>query len=192
MTTTTTPPTKRQQTAQDKQERADWLRERLPPGSTLYTVLRGEPSRSGMSRTIGLILLTESGPLHPNYAAALLLGLRLNPTKDGITLGGCGMDMGLHLVSSLSRVLYPDGFGCTGEGCPSNDHSNGDRDTTPHGQERPAACARCRGDGTITRFGLGPDSEREPCAWCAGTGRTPDRMAHWHRSGDYAIRHRWL
>jgi len=35
------------------------------------------------------------------------------------------MDMGFHLVYSLSRALYPDGFACVGDYCPSNDHSNG-------------------------------------------------------------------
>lgn len=50
----------------------------------------------------------------------------------GLTVGGCGMDMGFHLVYNLSRVLFPSGFECIGKGCPSNDHSNGDRNYEPH------------------------------------------------------------
>src|SRR5712692_6873174 len=51
---------------------------------------------------------------------------------EGIKVSGAGMDMGFHLVYSLSYDLYPDGFECIGERCPSNDHSNGDRDYSPH------------------------------------------------------------
>jgi hypothetical protein len=43
------------------------------------------------------------------------------------------MDMGFALVHVLSYRLYPNGYGCIGEGCPSADHNNGDRDFTPHG-----------------------------------------------------------
>jgi hypothetical protein len=32
--------------------------------------------------------------------------------------------MGFALVYALGRKLYPDGFDCAGERCPSNDHSN--------------------------------------------------------------------
>jgi hypothetical protein len=40
-------------------------------------------------------------------------------------MGGAGMDMGFALVYNLSRSLYPNGFDCIGESCPSNDHVNG-------------------------------------------------------------------
>jgi len=47
------------------------------------------------------------------------------PLNDkGIRVGGCGMDMGFHLIYSLSRILYPNGFDCIGDNCPSNDHFN--------------------------------------------------------------------
>jgi hypothetical protein len=47
------------------------------------------------------------------------------------------MDTGFHLVYNLGYVLFPLGFECTGcdeppNLCPSNDHSNGDRDYAPH------------------------------------------------------------
>lgn len=84
----------------------------------------------------------------------------------GLAVSGCGMDMGFHVVSTLSAILFPDGFGCIGrpEGdavmnangervwCPSNDHTNGDRDYRLYRQGR----------------------------------------RHWHSSGDYALVHRWL
>ncbi len=48
----------------------------------------------------------------------------------GVKMGGCGMDMGYHLVNNLGYALFPNGVPCTGEDCPSNDHNNGDRDYT--------------------------------------------------------------
>lgn len=123
-------------------ERADALaklREWIKPGDTVYTVL-DHVSASGMSRIIRVVLLRcEDGrtvDLHPNYAVGQVLGLRHGKRNgrevDGLVMGGCGMDMGFELVYQLSRALFADGFTCTGADCPSNDHSNGDRDRTPH------------------------------------------------------------
>ena len=117
------------------------LREWVKPGDTVYTVL-DHVSQSGMSRIIRVVLLgCEGGKVterHPNYAVGTVLGLshgkRRGREVDGLRLSGCGMDMGFHLVYSLSRALYgaEGAFTCIGDGCPSNDHSNGDRDYTPH------------------------------------------------------------
>lgn len=105
------------------------LREWLKPGDTVYTILR-YVSRSGMQREIGVVILKDGTDLHPNYLVAKALGYRQG-IQDGIIMGGCGMDMGFALVYNLSCVLWPEGFGCIGKGCPSNDHANGDRDYTP-------------------------------------------------------------
>jgi hypothetical protein len=59
--------------------------------------------------------------------AATALGMRRGK-RDGIVIGGCGMDMGFALVNSLSYALYGDGYKCLGKGaepkCPSNYHVN--------------------------------------------------------------------
>ena len=123
----------------ERQDAIDKLREWIKPGDTVYTVL-DRVSRSGMSRQIRVVLLSCEGgraiDLHPNWAVGKALGLRHAKRngyeQDALVVGGCGMDMGFHLVYSLGAVLYPEGFTCTGERCPSNDHSNGDRDHTPH------------------------------------------------------------
>lgn len=161
-------------TKKDKDEARDLFLKHLAPGDTLYTILR-HVSTSGMTRDIGLVILKDGDALHPNYAGAALLGLSPAPGhRDGIRVGGCGMDMGFHLVSNLGRVLFPDGFGCIGKGCPSNDHSNGDRDYTPHREETVCtpACTTVIPRGTI--------------------GHLHSGNKHWHRSGDYALKHRWL
>lgn len=154
--------TTKQSKAQERAEAIANLRSMLPPGSTVYTILR-HVSRSGMSRRISLRAIIDGHPHDLDGRAARACGWTWDRDKGGIRASGCGMDMGFHLVSTLSRVLYPDGFGCIGDKCPSNDHSNGDRDYTPHG------------------CGLTPHLR----GVLVGTD-------HWHGAGDYALRHRWI
>lgn len=83
-----------------------WIRR----GDTVYTVLR-HVSRSGMMRHIGVILIRDRGKtiLHPNWHVSQILGYPQAP-GDGLKVGGCGMDMGFHLVYSLSAALFNDGY----------------------------------------------------------------------------------
>ena len=106
-----------------KTEAVAKLREILPPGTIVTTVLQ-HVSRSGMSRSIKCVMADpEIGVWDiTGYVAAALSTVR--DSRYGIKRDGCGMDMGFDLVYSLSRTLYPTGFDCIGEGCPSNDHSN--------------------------------------------------------------------
>lgn len=170
----------------ERDEQIARLHEWVKPGDTVYTILE-HVSRSGMSRHIRLLLLKPDSDMregvrdiHPNYAAATILGYRQAPRGkgDGLVVGGCGMDMGFHLVYNLSRALYRDGFGCIGEGCPSNDHSNGDRDYTPH------ACTM--GAFPVQHNGMGTYAEDRQ------DGHGAEGRCHWHRDGGYALRHRWL
>jgi len=83
----------------------------LKPGDTIYTILR-HVSRSGMSRSIGLVSFRDRKfPMHPNWAAACLLGWSVDRNgRDGVRVDGCGMDMGFHLVYELSGALFGDGY----------------------------------------------------------------------------------
>lgn len=139
------------------------LRNYLSPGDTVHTILR-HVSKSGMCRDISLVLLGGDGGRSLDRLAARVLGSRIK--NDGVRVTGCGMDMGFALVYDLSSCLFPSGFGCIGEGCPASDHSNGDRDYTPHGAK----------NGPPMSLG----------------GDTPDDLSHWHRDGGYALRQRWL
>lgn len=122
--------------AQQAEDARDQLRAMLPPGSTVKTILR-HVSRSGMTRAISPVVGGEDVTW---LVVSAMPGYKFNRTHGGITMSGCGMDMGFALVYDLSATLYPDGFECVGSGdphawgadCPSNDHSNGDRDYTPH------------------------------------------------------------
>jgi hypothetical protein len=172
----------------EAEEAAERLRGWLKPGDTVYCILR-HCSRSGMQRVISLKQFTtdpergiSDGDLSWNAARAL--GMRYDRQREGIVIGGVGMDMGFALVYDLAFTLWPNGFGCIGEGCPSNDHSNGDRNYQPHGSK--VGCS------------AGSDSTNCHCTravhWhgaCAGT-EAPCRADHWHREPGYSLRHRWL
>ena len=118
-------------TKQEIQEAQDRLRELLRPGDKVYTILR-HVSRSGMSRHISVKILSDGRIGDISHLVATALDDRL-ADDGGIVVGGCGMDMGWHLIYNLSSALWPQGFTCPGDKlCHANDHSNGDRDYTAH------------------------------------------------------------
>jgi hypothetical protein len=96
-------------TTTEQKEALEQLREWLPRGQRVYTILR-HVSASGMTRDISLVVFKEGQewPLHPNYTVAKAMGWRLVETKGSkaIRVSGCGMDMGFHLVHSISQKLY--------------------------------------------------------------------------------------
>lgn len=123
--------TKAQQAEQ--QDAINELRALIKPGDTVWTAIR-HVSSSGMMRTIQVILLRngEDGrgpsPLWIGYTVAKALALPYDTRREGVRIGGCGMDMGFNLVYELSSRLYgfssPDGYPCMGKDCPSNHHQS--------------------------------------------------------------------
>lgn len=159
--------TKTQQAARDAAR--DRLREIFKPGDKVHCVLR-HVSRSGMRRVIELVKIDAEGdPRYWGRLVAEACGYRYDREREGIVVNGCGMDMGFALVYDLGRTLWPEGYGCTGEGCLSNDHSNGNRDYTPH-----VSC----------EYGCHPDRCVHP--------DLPNQHTHWHRDGGYALKAVWL
>lgn len=111
---------------------ADELREILPPGTEITCVLR-HVSRSGMLRIIDPVVITPAGRhIHIGYSLAPITGHTYDHKREGVRCHGAGMDMGMDLAYTIGRALYPEGFTCTGNKCPSNDHSNGDRIYAAH------------------------------------------------------------
>ena len=108
---------------------AEQLRNWLKPGDTVHTVLR-HVSRSGMSRSISLVVCHDGEPFDISYWAARAMGNRIDQNKGGIKIDGAGMDMGFALVYNLAATLYAL-WDCLGTKCPSSDHSNGDRNYSP-------------------------------------------------------------
>jgi hypothetical protein len=130
-------------TKTEKQERQEeaiaQLRKMLPPGSTVWTEL-AHVSRSGMLRLIRVHAIAD-GKAIANITAQVAWAtgdkLRDDSGRWTIPIGGCGFDAGFEVVYGLGRALYRDEFTCAGERCPSNDHSNGDRDHSPHKHSDP-------------------------------------------------------
>lgn len=175
------PQTKKEAARQEWEAAAERLRAWLPPGSTVYTVLR-HVSRSGMSRDIDLYCWVPSDKpegepvkMYLSGYVATVLGER-RTYQGAIKVGRCGMDMGYHLVNGLSWNLYPNGFACIGakdgKRCPSNDHRN------RYLMEKESAIPlnACR------------DHVEQSVGACKNMGCEP----WWHKSGDYVLRHEWI
>ncbi len=143
------------------------LKSWLKPGDTVHTVL-DHVSSSGMTRHIRLVLIQcgdkgEPVTLHPNHAAARVLGERQAKRGDGLVVGGCGMDMGFHIVHSLGYALW------------------GKEASEGVGKEANAlrkALLKATGNYLTQGGAKAPD-------W-----RKPDRV--WFGAAGYALNHRWL
>lgn len=104
--------TKAQQTEQ--QEAIDRLRAILTRGQTVYTKV-DHVSRSGMLRHISVYVMAEyeragrkeCAPQNISYWVALAIG-NTRAEDGGVKVGGCGMDMGFHLVYTLAATIFRD------------------------------------------------------------------------------------
>lgn len=115
--------TKKQEKEERKQEAIRYLKSMIKPGDTVYTTLK-HVSRSGMYRVIELFISHNDRIVNITGQAAIALDDKYDQRHYGIGVGGCGMDMGFHLVYNLSYVLFKGGFQCAGEKCTCNDHHN--------------------------------------------------------------------
>lgn len=83
----------------------DWIK----PGDTLHTQIK-TVSRSGMSRVIQVIKIGcnkgEPSLSYLGYNIALVLDWKYDREREGVKVGGCGMDMGFHMVHTLGYALY--------------------------------------------------------------------------------------
>lgn len=80
---------------------------------TVSTIIR-HVSSSGMSRDISLVSVNERGQIinlawHIDKVCTVGALKERNGSRV-IRVNGAGMDMGFHLVYSLSSVLYGDGY----------------------------------------------------------------------------------
>ncbi len=149
----------------EHEEAVENLREILKPGDTVYTILR-HVSRSGMTRYIDVYVFRDNEPRYISYWASKVLDWKMSRTQEGIKIGGCGMDMGFHLVYSLSHRLFPKGFG---EPC----HVCGYRPSTKE---------------EANHYN---DNFTEGVAPHEFYGRNGDRSG-WDNNGGYALKQRWL
>lgn len=80
------------------------LQKMLGHGQTVYTALK-HVSTSGMSRHISCLIVNDGKIVCIDHYVSIILDWKRSE-KGGIIIGGCGMDMGFHLVYSLSSVLF--------------------------------------------------------------------------------------
>ena len=80
------------------------LKENVKEGDTLYTIVT-KVNVLNSARWMRVLDIKDGSPSHWNYYVSKALGYKLK--DDGtIYVKGGGMDMGFHVVSTLSRVLY--------------------------------------------------------------------------------------
>jgi hypothetical protein len=103
--------TTKEKQSEAKEKLLGWIK----PGDTVYTIC-DHVSRSGMMRHIRIVVALYDDEtkrvhfIHPNYSASELLGYSMAKGTSALKVGGCGMDMGFHLVHSLSAKLFGDGY----------------------------------------------------------------------------------
>jgi hypothetical protein len=100
---------KKEQAKREQDEALDFLLDvfskQVRP--TAYTILKGV-SASGMSRTMKVVTYHEGQVLDITWYVARA-GIGTLTERNGqrvLRVGGCGMDMGFHVVYSLSVALY--------------------------------------------------------------------------------------
>ena len=100
--------TKAEKEAQREEAIAE-LKEILKPGDDVYTLIR-RVSSSGMSRCIDVYFITDNQPRWLSRYVAKALQWTYDEKTESVRVGGCGMDMGFHLIHSLSYALFGDGY----------------------------------------------------------------------------------
>lgn len=187
------------QKAIERQQAIESLRELLKPGDTVYTTVKSV-SRSGMSRSIDVHLIRDNEPRWIARTVAKAIGWGWDDKREAVKASGCGMDMGFHLVYSLSCTLFPDGFTCPGAKCGGNDHVNYRRFVQCHGTPGDDGVPCFPDDQNVYRLRTGTGenfSLGEVCPVCKGKGGwdnpepRPDKGFH-HRDGGYALHQRWM
>jgi hypothetical protein len=84
----------------------NWLRKHRP---VIKTVLR-HCSASGMTRRIDVYAVKDGEMLYLSGICEALGIHKRSKNKQGLVVGGCGMDMGFAVVYALGRIIFPDGF----------------------------------------------------------------------------------
>ena len=114
-------------------ETLETLRKLLPPGSTVYSIIR-HVAASGMSRRIDFYAIEAyageaSRPRYITGNVASATGRRRDRQSGAIVVAGCGSDAAFDVVHHLAEVLYPNGYPCIGDECPASDHRNHPRES---------------------------------------------------------------
>lgn len=107
-------------------ERAEWiadLRDVLDraskdrDGHPIVWQIVQHVTRSGMTRYIGNFVIVDGDLWRIDYRVSRILGWPTSQVHGGVKVSGVGMDMGFHLVYTLSRALYAGRVTAESGGC---------------------------------------------------------------------------
>ena len=79
-------------------------------GQTTIWVLCRHVSSAGATRVLSFFVVKDNTIICIDWFLQDFLGYKSHKKFDGVVVKGCGMDMGFHVVYSLSRKLYDDGY----------------------------------------------------------------------------------
>lgn len=96
-------------TEEEREEAARRLQMLLPKGSTVRTIVR-HVSQSGMSRAISVLAVDGDEITDVSWLVQKVTSFRLHPSRPGLKVTGCGMDMAFHVVYTLAQEIYGDGY----------------------------------------------------------------------------------
>lgn len=89
----------------EKQEAIASLKKLMGRNRTVYTIVR-HAARSGMNRSISCYIAHKGEIICIDWHVSRILGWSISRNHGGVNVSGCGMDMGFHLVYSLSSCLF--------------------------------------------------------------------------------------
>jgi hypothetical protein len=98
--------TKKEGKRRQKEQALETLRGMIKPSDRIYCTVR-HVARSGMSRAIDFYII--QGDRMAELTGLIALALDYRMAKRGLTVTGCGMDMGFAVVYSLGHALWPNG-----------------------------------------------------------------------------------
>lgn len=98
----------------------DLLRNYLPPGARLTTLAEHAPP-SARTVLIRVLLITGDRLWDVSEYVTVVLGIPWRPRRPGVAQKNYP-GPGRSVAENLGRRLYPDGWPCTGDGCPSAEH----------------------------------------------------------------------
>ena len=93
----------------EKLQAIEHLKEHIKAGDTIFTKIE-KVSTSGMYRNIKVITIRDNNPSYWSYYVAKALNWSYKDKTNSVGVGGCGMDMGFHLIYKLSYTLFGDGY----------------------------------------------------------------------------------
>jgi len=92
--------------AEQKEKAIEYLREYCPVGTRVFTVLR-HVATSGMARWLDAYVMIDNEPIKITHLLGRAgIGGDWCDRRQALKVGGCGMDMGYHVVNCLSYALH--------------------------------------------------------------------------------------